>query len=71
MEPASTESDPRPALPRTLVTILLALAGATDCTFGLGAIRGIVTPVFPRFRTHALCPSHPPLDAGHEEFPGE
>jgi AI-2 transport protein TqsA len=45
MEPASPESDPRPALPRS-VTILLALAGATVVTFGLGAIRGIVTPVF-------------------------
>jgi predicted PurR-regulated permease PerM len=45
MEPASSESDPRPALPRT-VTILLALAGATVVTFGLGAIKGIVTPVF-------------------------
>ncbi|MGZ4660529.1 MAG: AI-2E family transporter [Arthrobacter sp.] len=45
MEPASSESDPRPALPRT-VTILLALAGATVVAFGLGAMRGIVTPVF-------------------------
>jgi predicted PurR-regulated permease PerM len=45
MEPASSESDPRPALPRT-VTILLALAGAAVVAFGLGAMRGIVTPVF-------------------------
>lgn len=45
MEPATSERDPRPALPRS-VTILLALAGATVVTFGLGAIRGIVTPVF-------------------------
>ena len=45
MEPASSESDPRPALPRT-VTILLFLAGATVVAFGLGAMRGIVTPVF-------------------------
>ncbi|BCW71039.1 AI-2E family transporter [Arthrobacter sp. NicSoilB8] len=45
MEPASSESDPRPALPRT-VTILLTLAGATVVAFGLGAMRGIVTPIF-------------------------
>ncbi|SDL24525.1 AI-2E family transporter [Arthrobacter sp. ok362] len=45
MEPASSESDPRPALPRS-VTILLALAGAAVVAFGLGAMRGIVTPVF-------------------------
>src|SRR6476620_4452952 len=45
MEPVSSESDPRPALPRS-VTILLALAGATLVTFGLRALRGIVTPVF-------------------------
>lgn len=45
MEPASSESDPRPALPRT-VTVLLALAGATVLAFGLGAMRGIVTPIF-------------------------
>jgi predicted PurR-regulated permease PerM len=45
MEPESSESDPRPALPRS-VTILLALAGASVVAFGLGAMRGIVTPVF-------------------------
>lgn len=45
MEQASSESDPRPGLPRS-VTVLLALAGATVVTFGLGAIRGIITPVF-------------------------
>ena len=45
MEPATPESDPRPALPRS-VTILLALAGAAVVAFGLGAMRGIVTPVF-------------------------
>ncbi len=44
MEPASSESDPRPALPRS-VTILLALAGAAVVAFGLGAMRGIFTPV--------------------------
>ena len=48
MEPASSESSPRPVLPRT-VTILLALAGATVVAFGLGAMRGIVTPVFLAF----------------------
>ena len=48
MEPASSESDPRPALPRT-VTILLFLAGATVVAFGLGAMRGIITPVFLAF----------------------
>ena len=45
MEPAPSESNPRSALPRT-VMILLSLAGATIAAFGLGAIRGIVTPVF-------------------------
>jgi len=45
MEPAASESNPRPALPRT-VTILLTLAGATVAAFGLGAMRGIVTPIF-------------------------
>ncbi len=45
MEQASSESDPRPGLPRS-VTVLLALAGATVVTFGFGAIRGIITPVF-------------------------
>ncbi|MGO4804762.1 AI-2E family transporter [Arthrobacter sp. 2MCAF15] len=45
MEPASSEPGPRPALPRS-VTILLALAGAAVVSFGLGAMRGIVTPVF-------------------------
>ncbi|MFF2243529.1 AI-2E family transporter [Arthrobacter sp. NPDC058130] len=45
MEPASSEPGPRPALPRS-VTILLALAGAAVVAFGLGAMRGIVTPVF-------------------------
>ncbi|HSN37925.1 MAG TPA: AI-2E family transporter [Arthrobacter sp.] len=48
MEPASSESDQRPALPRT-AAILLALAGATVVAFGLGAMRGIVTPVFLAF----------------------
>ena len=48
MEPAPSESAPRPALPRT-VTILLALAGATIAVFGLAAMRGIVTPVFLAF----------------------
>jgi AI-2 transport protein TqsA len=45
MEPEPSESSPRPALPRT-VTILLAMAGATVTAFGLGAMRGIVTPIF-------------------------
>jgi AI-2 transport protein TqsA len=45
MEPESSEFNPRPALPRT-VTILLALGGATVAAFGLGAMRGVVTPVF-------------------------
>ncbi|RKR30467.1 AI-2E family transporter [Arthrobacter oryzae] len=45
MEPASSESEPRPALPRS-VTILLALASASVVAFGLGAMRGIITPVF-------------------------
>jgi AI-2 transport protein TqsA len=45
MEPAPSESNPRSALPRTAI-ILLALASATIAAFGLGAIRGIVTPVF-------------------------
>jgi len=45
MGPEPSESDPRPALPRS-VTILLALSGATIAAFGVGAARGIVTPVF-------------------------
>ncbi len=45
MEPEPSESNPRSALPRTLI-ILLALASATIAAFGLGAIQGIVTPVF-------------------------
>ena len=45
MEPEPSESNPRSALPRTLI-ILLALASATISAFGLGAIQGIVTPVF-------------------------
>ncbi|AXJ10956.1 AI-2E family transporter [Arthrobacter sp. PM3] len=48
MEPESSESHPRPVLPRT-VTILLALAGATVAAFGVSAARGIVTPVFLAF----------------------
>lgn len=48
MEPESSESHPRPVLPRT-VTILLALAGATVAAFGISAARGIVTPVFLAF----------------------
>ena len=45
MEPEPSESNPRSALPRTVI-ILLALASATIAAFGLGAIQGIVTPVF-------------------------
>lgn len=45
MEPEPSESSPRSALPRTVI-ILLALASATIAAFGLGAIQGIVTPVF-------------------------
>jgi AI-2 transport protein TqsA len=45
MGPEPSESDPRPALPRS-VTILLALGAATLVAFGVGAARGIVTPVF-------------------------
>jgi predicted PurR-regulated permease PerM len=48
MEPESSESHPRPVLPRSVI-ILLALAGATVAAFGVSAARGIVTPVFLAF----------------------
>jgi predicted PurR-regulated permease PerM len=48
MEPESSESHPRPVLPRSVI-ILLTLAGATVAAFGVSAARGIVTPVFLAF----------------------
>ncbi|MFF2029211.1 AI-2E family transporter [Arthrobacter sp. NPDC058192] len=45
MGPEPSESNPRPALPRS-VTILLTLGAATLVAFGVGAARGIFTPVF-------------------------
>lgn len=45
MGPESSESTSSSFLPRS-TTVLLALGGATVVAFGLGAMRGIVTPVF-------------------------
>ena len=68
MEPASSESAPRPGLPRS-VTILLTLAGAPSWLSDW-RLPGIVTPVFFRISSSpCVCI---PFVAGcrHEVFPG-